>query len=135
MDKKIRWLLERKAKNSVQNIKKIKYYCQVSINTAQPAETWQYEKQFSFSPPTPHKENKQIIDVKTNPLHYSNTINSSPFDSINNKWFINLLHFEIPYNVRRLLQLGQNFSIPSTNTKNNIIQLIKNIENNIIKLQ
>jgi len=33
-----------------------------------------------------------------------------------------------------LLQLGQNFSLPSTNTKNNIVQLIKNIENNIINL-
>jgi len=95
----------------------------------------QHEKQFSFSPPTPHNENKQIIEVEIDPHNYSKTINASPFDSINNKWFINLSHFEIPHNVQRLLQLGQNFSIPSTNTKNNIIQLIKNIENNIIKLQ
>jgi len=135
MDKKIRWLLEKKAKDSVQDIKKIKYYCQVPIKTAQSAGMWQHEKQFSFSPPTPHKKNKQIIEVKIDPVYYSNTIHSSPFDSVNDKWFINLSHFEIPYNVQRLLQLGQNFSIPSTNTKNNIIQLTKNIENNIIKLQ
>jgi len=135
MDKKIRWLFERKAKDSVQNVRKIKYYCQVPIKTAQSAEMRQHEKQFSFSPPTLHKENEQIIEVKIDPVHYSNKILSSPFDSVNDKWFINLSHFEIPYKVQCLLQLGQNFSIPSTNTKNNIIQLIKNIENNIIKLQ
>jgi len=127
--------MERKAKDSVQNIKKIKYYCQVPIKTAQSAGRWQHEKQFSFSPPTPHRENKQITEVKIDPIHYFNTINSSPFDSVNDKWFINLSHVEIPYNVQRLLQLGQNFSILSTNTKNNIIQLIKNIENNVINLQ
>jgi len=94
----------------------------------------QHEKQFSFSSPTPYKDDKQIIEVKIDPHNYSNIFNSSAFDSINNKWFINLSHFEIPHNVQRLLQLGQNFSLLSTNTKNNIVQLIKNIENNIIKL-
>jgi len=72
--------------------------------------------------------------VKLDPWNYSNILNTSSFDSINNKWFINLSHVSIPQNVQRLLQLGQNFSLPSTNTENNIIQLIKNIENNIIKL-
>jgi len=125
--------MERKAKDSVQKIKKIKYYCQ--FPTGQSTGRGQQEKQFSFSPPTSHTENKQIIEIKIDPAHHYNTINSSPFNSVNEKWFINLSHVEIPYNVQRLLQLGQNFSIPSTNTKNNIIQLIKNIENNIINLQ
>jgi len=72
--------------------------------------------------------------VKLDLRNYSNILSTSSFDSIFNKWFINLSHVSIPQNVQKLLQLGQNFSLPSTNIKNNIIQLIKNIENNIIKL-
>jgi len=62
MDKKIRWLLEKKVKDSVQNIETIKYYCRVPINTTQPAEMRQHEKQLSFFPPTSHKDDKQIIE-------------------------------------------------------------------------
>jgi len=71
--------------------------------------------------------------VKLDPRNYSNILNTSSFDSINNKWFMNLSYICIPQNVKRLLQLDQNFSLPP-NTKNNIIQLIKIIENNIVKL-
>jgi len=72
--------------------------------------------------------------VKLDPRNYSNILNTSSFDLINNKWFINFSYVNIPQNIQRLLQLGQNYPLPFTNTKNNIIQLIKNIENNIIKL-
>jgi len=71
IDKKIRWLLEKKVKDSVQNIKIIKYYCYDSINTGQPAVMTQHDKQFSFSPPTPQKDDKQIIEVTINPHNYS----------------------------------------------------------------
>jgi len=49
-------------------------------------------------------------------------------------FYVNLSHCNIPHNVQCLLQLGQNFSLPTNNMNKNIIQLIKNIENNIIKL-
>jgi len=58
----------------------------------------------------------------------------SPLESINKKWFVNLTQSNIPHDVQCLLQLGPNFSLPLHNTNNNTIQLIKNIENNIIKL-
>jgi len=68
------------------------------------------------------------------PQSYSNTNKFSPLESINNKWFLNLSHYNIPKKVQCLLQLGQNFSLPSLNINNNVNELIKNIENNIIKL-
>jgi len=58
----------------------------------------------------------------------------SPLKTVNKKWFVNLTKNNIPHSVQTLLQLDQNFSLPPNNTQNNIIQLIKNIENNIIKL-
>jgi len=57
-----------------------------------------------------------------------------PFENCNEKWFTNLSQFNIPTKVQRLLQLCPNFSLPTVNSSNNIVQLIKNIENNIIKL-
>jgi len=60
--------------------------------------------------------------------------NNSSLDTVRNSWFKNLSNLDIPLNIKCLLQLGQNFSLPATNTKNNIIEMIKNIENNIKKL-
>jgi len=53
---------------------------------------------------------------------------------VKDKWFVNLSRQNIPQHVQILLQLGQNFSLPAINTKNNITQFIKNIENNITRL-
>jgi len=76
--------------------------------------------------------NKELIEVNLDPQSYSNVNKFSPLESINNKWFLNLSQYNIPKKVQCLLQLEQNFSLPSLNTNNN--ELIKNIENNIIKL-
>jgi len=90
---------------------------------------------FSFTAPTSRNNNQKIFEIELNPHNHHNKNSNHFLNSINNKWFINLSHTNIPHKVQCLLQLGQNFSLPSINTKNNIIQLIKNIENNIIKLQ
>jgi len=80
-------------------------------------------------------ERKDLLEVNLDPQNYSNTNKFSPLESTNNKWFVNLSQCKILHKVQCLLQLEQNFSLLSLNTINNIIQLIKNIENNIIKLQ
>jgi len=53
---------------------------------------------------------------------------------VKDKWFVNLPRLNIPQHVQSLLQLRQNFSLSAVNTKNNITQFIKNLKNNIIKL-
>jgi len=90
---------------------------------------------FSFTPPT-QIDRQKIIVVKLDPQNYRDISNSSSIDSINNKWFINFSYTTIPKNVlqmllQQLLQMEQNFSLPSNDSKNNIIQVIKNIKNNI----
>ncbi|KYN07135.1 hypothetical protein ALC62_01943, partial [Cyphomyrmex costatus] len=47
----------------------------------------------------------------------------------------NLSSIQIPNEVQFLLQLGDNFSLPFNNFQNIAIELIKNIENNVKKLQ
>jgi len=132
IDKKIKWLLDKKDKDSTHNIKTIKYYYYGPTNSVSPTLIAQ-NKQFSFSPLTLDKD-KEIIEITINPQNFSNTTNRSSLDYINNKWFKNLSSVEIPHNVQRLIQLGHNFSLPSTDSNNNVVQLIKNIENNIINL-
>jgi len=134
-DKKIRWLLKKQARDLVNSIKTIKYYYNYTINNNPPEHNEQPgEQPFSFNPPLPYEEKQQTIEIKLDPTNFQNMVHSSSIDSIKSKWFINLSHHKIPHKVQSLLQLGENFSLPSTNTSNNIVQLIKNIENNIINL-
>jgi len=134
-DKKIRWLLWKQARDSATSLKTIKYYYNHPINNI-PSERNEQpgEQPFSFNPPLPLNKNQQTIEIKLDPTDFQDMIHSSSIDSIKSKWFINLSHYKVPHKVQSLLQLGQNFSLPSTNTNNNIVQIIKNIENNIINL-
>jgi len=132
MDTKIRWLLKEKIKDSAQTIRTIKYYCQTADNSNNQI-TQQQEKQLFSLTPSIQKDRLPTIEVKLDPHDFQDTSNSSSIDSINKKWFLNLSHTTIPQDVQRLLQLGHNFSLPSNDSNNNTIQLIKNIENNLIK--
>jgi len=124
----------KKEHDSINKINKIKYFCQVS-NNHRTNENDQEDKRFCFSSPTiRHTVNKDLVEVNLDPKEYSTIKKFSPLNDVNDKWFINLSHHNIPRQVQCLLQLGQNFSMPVINIKNSITQLIKNIENNIIKL-
>jgi len=78
-------------------------------------------------------DNQQTVEINFNPSTIPMDNNSS-LTTFRNKWLINLSQIDFPHNIKCLLQLGHNFSLPALNTKNNIIELIKNIENNIKKL-
>jgi len=111
-----------------EHIKPVKYFCFYNNNLGDKDEL----PTFSFTPP-PQKNNQQILEININPSKIPSDKNSS-LVTTRNKWFKNLSNVDIPFNVQCLLQLGQNFSLPAFNTKNNIIEMIKNIENNIKKL-
>jgi len=95
-------------------------------------------KHFTFSPSNAHTENGDLIEVTLNPPNFTNVKKFSPLIEVNDKWFMNLSHQNIPQHVELLVQLGQNFSMPAINqyhTKTNITQFIKNVEHNIINLE
>jgi len=119
----------------VRNIRIIKYYYNggVDYDRNDSNNGHHTNKSFSFNFPTNNNKNT-VIETKLDPRDYQEMTEIVSLDSINNKWFVNLSQSQIPYNVQSLLQLGQNFSLPPTNNKHNIIQLVKNIENNIINL-
>lgn len=62
-------------------------------------------------------------------------ISSTPL-TIQEKWFINLSSKEIPFEVRRLLQFGEEFCLPVVSHSDKIItEFIKHIENNLHKIR
>lgn len=54
-----------------------------------------------------------------------------PFLHLRENWFVNLSTVSIPRDVQVLLQLGENFSLPSFNLDKLTMELIKNLENNL----
>jgi len=82
----------------------------------------------SQSPPN-NTLDPPAINVSPNFFNASASI----FD-IQETWFLNLSNIQIPKEVQLLLQLGNNFNFPSTNIKQITLDLIKNIENSIEKL-
>ncbi|KMQ88955.1 hypothetical protein RF55_11479 [Lasius niger] len=50
------------------------------------------------------------------------------------KWFINLISSHIPQEVQCLLQLGDNFNLPTIDKEKTIVEFIKSIEHNTDKL-
>jgi len=120
-------------KDRISQVKKINYYCYTTPNNNH-NNNENNSKRFSFKPLPKSKDDDHVIEVNIDPVkHFVNEL-SAPFETCNEKWFMNLSQHNIPDKVKRLLQFGHNFSLPMTNPDNSIIQLIKNIENNIIKL-
>ncbi|KYN18663.1 hypothetical protein ALC57_09022 [Trachymyrmex cornetzi] len=61
-----------------------------------------------------------------------------PLPSLHNlkeKWFINLSGCIIPKKIQTVLQLGENFSVPSKNNIRVLIEFLKNIESNLFKIK
>jgi len=134
-DQKTKWLLEKSKKESIQHIKPVKYYCSFPMtNTCSSDNNILKNSDFpliSFTPP--FQPDQQTIEVNINPSTFPTDYNSS-LTAIKKNWFLNLSSIDIPFEVQCLLQLGQNFSLPTLNIKYNALELIKNIENNIKKL-
>jgi len=77
-----------------------------------------------------YQDNKIIIDIE--PSLFSDS--KYDISSINDKWFINMSSTHVPENIKSLLQLGGNFSLPLTNKTKLTTDFIINFENNLRKL-
>jgi len=89
-------------------------------------------KTFSLVPPQDNNENivhSNSINISVNPHKFKERLPLT--EDTNNKWFINLSDTEVPLEVSKLLQLGNNFSLPThLNKKTAIHEFIKDIESN-----
>jgi len=82
---------------------------------------------------SPHSTVKGGIEIKIEPLIVKNNIPESSLTSIKDNWLINLTSITVSQDVQCLIQLGENFSLPTDNKEKTIIELIKNIEGNTNK--
>jgi len=78
-----------------------------------------------------YHDNKMIIDIE--PSLFSDI--KYDISNINDKWFINLSSTHVPENIKSLLQLGRNFSLPLTNKTKLTTNFIINFENNLINFK
>lgn len=69
-----------------------------------------------------------IID----PLPLDNILHPNVL-TLRKKWFVNLTGTDIPDVVIGLLQLGSGFGLPPTNVNNTVLEIIKCVENSIIR--
>jgi len=127
LDKKMNWLISKRNKERSDHIKPIKYYCLHTKNENNNEKCLS----FSFKPSPQQNKHTEVINIK--PHTFVEEDNSS-LSNVRDKWLINWSDIDIPHNIKCLLQLGQNFAMPAIDIKKNIIELIKNIENNINKL-
>jgi len=127
MDKKMSWLILKRNKERSENIKPINYSYIYTKNENNKEECLS----ISFKPAIQLNKHTEVINIK--PHTFVEEDNSS-LNNVRDKWLINWSKIDIPHNIKCLLQLGQNFAMPATDIKKNIIELIKNIENNINKL-
>ncbi|KYM93385.1 hypothetical protein ALC62_16014 [Cyphomyrmex costatus] len=105
LDSKLIWLLRKKEKLNLINIKPIKYHCL----------------------------NESSSDILISPQVFSSH-SSSSLNTLRKKWFVNLSSVDIPYNVMCFLQLGENFALPFNNRTKIVFECIKGIESSVLKM-
>jgi len=88
-------------------------------------------KKFQFQEPKNNNINNKTIKVNLSASQFK-YISYDIFE-VNNKWFKNLSNAIIPWKVKALLQLGENFCLPTFNIGNTMI--IKHIEHNFVRLK
>jgi len=114
--------IEHKKKNS----NNIKYYCSTHSLNNSTVHKFSFNKhEFSF--------NDMVYDIEIKQSDYNFTTDNSL--EPREKWFINTSNSFIPKEVISLLQLGEDFCLPPTNSSDSITQCVKHIENNFSRLQ
>jgi len=126
---KMHWLLYKHNINKNKDIQNINYWA--STVTSKNLKVPKNSPTFSFSK-AKLPQNSQPLEIKISPEFLDHKHNSS-LTTIRNKWFVNLSNTNIPHDVQCLLQLGENFSMPTNRKENVVIEFIKSIECNTNK--
>lgn len=135
MNNKFDWLLNKQKKLALSKMDRVHYFCvsRDSIQESTDSSSCSQPRpldvnntfEFSFNPPQRHPTPSSFeILIEPQSFHKS----SSSALSIKDKWFVNLSSVHIPLEVQGLVQLGENFCLPSTDKDLIITNFLKNIE-------
>lgn len=117
--KKFRWLLRAKISNDIKTIKPINFAVVLNKESMQPIKfTQNHLIELSDS---------SSLKIHIDPKDFSNN-SFHPLEHTDKKWIINLTGSSIPSYVSNLLQLGNNFCLPTKDKKTAIHEFIKDIE-------
>lgn len=108
----IRWLIHKHNLKEINNIRPIHYRSNNMNKTKD-----QLINNSSTTSTTFHNKsntNSESIEIHIDPKEFKNK-NSTSLNTINNKWFLSGIL--IPKDIQCLLQLGDNFALPTTNKK------------------
>lgn len=132
LDKKFNWLLCKQNKNNVKKLKTINYFCKFPSRTVlEPIHNREILEEFSIKPFI-RPNNSNAINISLDPSIFQPTP-ASPLD-IKSSWFTNLTNIQIPEEVQGLLQLGENFCLPTNNKQKIVTEFVKSVDHNTNKL-
>jgi len=128
--KKIDNLIQKQTHTAIKNTKSIRFHSWHSTqnNVLKTTNTTNNNNPLDLSPYSIHS-NEMIVK----PTDFINNIPTSSLFSKRDNWLVNLTPTIIPHDVHCLMQLGENFSLPTQNRKKITIELVKNIEYNTSK--
>jgi len=126
----MQWLLHKHNINTNKNINTINYWAHAGVESeSRNLDVPHFSPLFSFSKSKLPQDNS-LVEIKINLLKFLYINHDSSLTTIRNKWFVNLSNINIPHDVQCLLQLGENFSMPTNKKDNVVIEFIKSIECN-----
>jgi hypothetical protein len=135
LDNKLKWLMLRSRKRLLDNITPVQYCYSYKKQDGSSEMTLAVGVEPSFSlRPTNDMSSEYESKVLISPRDFADKIISSSLYDVRDGWFINLSSNVIPTEVQTLLQLGENFSLPLLDKRRAILSCIKNLENNLAKI-
>jgi len=118
LSKKFHWLVYKRNFYNLElnkNINKIRYFCSEHNDSIR----------HTFNKPL-GINSYHLVELKPENFNHKEVSLLEPKDN----WFINASDTHVPEKVIGLLQLGENFCLPSINKDNDITECIKSVENN-----
>ena len=124
LDSKLRWLVNKKVKQSIVGIAPIQYIFDSGLNpvSSTSGNTFGSSGRGSLVNSTPQVVDPSSFPKNSSPspmiaIHPSSFPSQSPssLTTVRNRWFLNLSSCDIPRNVQCFLQLGNNFALPFNN--------------------
>ena len=125
IDKKISWLRDKQIRKRQREIQPICY-------------SFHGHDKFSFQTHQRTSVNANALNLTTaqtiilDPMSFSPT--TSSLLETKDKWFVNLSTIQIPSEIQGLLQLGENFCLPTHNKDKVVSEFVKSVEHSIDKL-
>jgi len=110
-NEKINRLIQKNTENTIKYITPIKYHSTLINNENKNDDNNLNNDNHPTS--SPHSTPKEGIEIEIEPMLFKNSIPMNSLTSIKNNWMINLTSIAIPQDVQCLMQLGENFSLPS----------------------